>query len=370
MLQRGLTQLSKKAYVTQINEYERYKNAEHLIFLTATYGEGEAPTNAKKIFNLVQSIKQPKTVNYAVVGFGSTNYPKYCQFAIDLEEQLKSIAGFSPTLPLFKINNQSFEAFQQWVAHWGKATKTALQITKDKAPIQQSFKVAQKTNCNTDQTFLIHLHPAKKQAFSSGDLWEFIPSGEETPRLYSVGKINNNLVLSIKKHELGKASSFLSSVNTNEKLKGRIIANPKFNFPEDAPQVICIANGTGIGPFLGMMAENKQQIPLSLYWGGRTKASVNLYQPYLDNALKTKQLSELQLAFSKAQDAPCYVQDVLEKQGAKIAQALEHGAVLMLCGSLAMQKGVLASLDAILKKHSNKTLSYFEDNHQLKMDCY
>ncbi|UWX55845.1 flavodoxin domain-containing protein [Maribacter litopenaei] len=46
-LESALKKSGKKVLVAQLNDYDVYKNAEHLFILTATYGEGDPPTNAE-----------------------------------------------------------------------------------------------------------------------------------------------------------------------------------------------------------------------------------------------------------------------------------------------------------------------------------
>lgn len=374
VLEKGLTEAGKTVFVSQINHYTTYKKAEHLIFLTATYGEGEAPTNARHIKNLLKTVQPLHPLNYSVVGFGSLIYPKYCQFAIDLNDELANHPNFKEYLPLFKINDQSFDAFKSWVSQWIEATGIDIHVepfkTKTKKIKQRSFAVIKRTELNVDDTFLLRLMPSWKVKFQSGDLWEYIPEEDGIPRLYSVAKIKNELVLSVKKHEFGVCPSFLSGVTENQIIRAGIKRNHEFHFPKYAPEIVCIGNGTGIAPFLGIINENTKTKPIDLYWGGRTKASYSLYKKYIDNALMTKKLTDIHLALSQENSTKTYVQHLLEKDRESIAKKLQNGAVFMICGSMAMQNAVLDVLGSISETILSKPLSEFEHNEQLKMDCY
>ena len=373
-LQKGLIQAGKKAFVGEINTYTTYDKAEQFLFLTATYGEGEAPTNARNIEKYLAEVQQPQPVQYAVVGFGSLAYPGYCQFAVDLDQHLQSTPGFSSVLPLHKINNQSFEAFTDWAQKWGTATGVTLRVKapeQEYATVQQHpFTVAHRTEINEDDTYVLQLLPPKKVQFQSGDLWKFTPEEDRIPRSYSIAKYKDQLLLSIKKHEFGLCSSLLSTLAQEATVEGALHQNSHFHFPKNAHEVICIANGTGIAPFLGMIHENEKKVPLQLYWGGRTKASMNVYADYISEGLEQKRLHHFHLALSREGDTRQYVQDLLERDSETLARQLKEGAVLMICGSVAMQRAVLEVLEGITQNYLRHPLSVFEQQKQLKMDCY
>jgi sulfite reductase (NADPH) flavoprotein alpha-component len=373
-LEKALSTLGKSVFVAQMNDYDTYPRAEHLIVLTATYGDGEAPTNAKNFKKSVQSFSVEKPMYYSVVGFGSLIYPAYCQYAIEVDTLLQKTPGFSKAISLYKINNQSFEAFADWSTKWGYASKTPIVLQqkkkKTKPPKLHSFRVVQKTELNTDDTFLIRLANAKgKLKVYSGDLWGYAPD-DGILRWYSIAKINNELVLSIKKHEFGTVSTILSNSQVNQSLKGSIRRNYSFNFPKNAPALVCISNGTGIAPFLGILNENINNIPIDLYWGGRTQQSLHIYKESLEKARVSKKLNKLYMAFSQEDGNKQYVQDLLRKRPNEIAESLRNGTVFMICGSFSMQNEVLNSLAEISESILSKPLSEFENKEQLLFDCY
>ena len=53
-----------------------------------------------------------------------------------------------------------------------------------------------------------------------------------------------------------------------------------------------------------------------------------------------------------------------------IADAMANDAVIMICGSLAMQKDITALLAVIFREKNNQELSYYQSHHRLLMDCY
>ncbi|WP_298517113.1 PepSY domain-containing protein [uncultured Kordia sp.] len=364
----------KKVYISTLNTYTSYSNAKHLIVMTSTYGEGEAPSNAKNFEKLLQNSIQKNTIHYSVVGFGSLLYPEFCKYAVDIDAILKTHGNFESIMPICKINNQSFTAFQDWAKQWGNHTKIPIKIEKPKVNVNlkklRSFSVVKRSELNEDDTFLIRLKPTKKQKFQSGDLLSFYPESDLIARQYSIGKINNDIVLSVKKHEFGICSTYLSQLATNAMVKAKIQRNYEFHFPKYADEIVMIANGTGIGPFLGMINENQQHKKLHLFWGTRTKASVKVYKDILDNGLASKKLTSLHIAYSQETATKYYVQDVMKQQQNLIANVLKDNGVIMICGAVAMQNQVLNLLDTITRSKLELPLSEFESMEQLKMDCY
>lgn len=361
---KALTVNKKSVFIDHLNNYSTYKKATQLIILTATYGEGDPPANATNFLKLTAKIKQPNPIKYAVIGFGSLAYPNYCEFAITIDEQLKKKNNFSPILPIFKINNQNFSDFKNWANQWNKITeiKLALKQKLIKPKKQQSFTVKSITNLNIDNSFLIRLQPSKKLHFSSGDLLAITPKKDNLKRLYSVGKINDDILLSIKKHEFGVCSNLLFNLKIANTLLANIEKNKAFHLPKKSKSTILIANGTGIAPFLGMLQNTTKT---HLFWGGRTKESLKMYAPFLTNLNK----ENIHIAYSQEQNKE-YVQDLILKQQTLIASTLKNNGTIMICGSIAMMNGVVAVLEAISLKQLNTPLSKFKNNKQIKTDCY
>ncbi|WMI68726.1 PepSY domain-containing protein [Mangrovimonas sp. YM274] len=368
-----LIEAGEKVFITELNDYTQFPKAEHLIAFTATYGQGEAPTNADKFLEQLKIIKQPNKCRYAVVGFGSLAYPDFCQFAYDIDKAME--VYFERAMEVTTINDKSLEAFHQFVGSWSANVGLTVEIPEgDLVPNRKQtkkIKVVAKTSVsdNLDSTFLLKLKPKKTQKFTSGDLLAIYPKNDYRERLYSIGKVDGNIQLSIKFYEHGLGSNYLNDLLVGDKFKAKIIKNTSFHFPVKAPKVILIANGTGVAPFLGMLHQNKKHRETKLYLGLRTQASFNLYQPQIDALLLQKKLNDFELVLSREAEQ-CYVQDKLHDNASEIAQTLYNGGVIMLCGSLAMQKGVLGVLESICVEFTHKPLSFYQAQGQLKMDCY
>ncbi|TYP99249.1 sulfite reductase (NADPH) flavoprotein alpha-component [Tenacibaculum adriaticum] len=367
-LYKALINAKKSVFIDHLNNYTSYKSANHLIVLTATYGEGDPPNNATNFLKLASKIEQPNLINYSVVGFGSMAYSDYCQFAIEVDAILNEHSKYKPVLPLFKINNQSFTDFKEWCIQWSKQIEIPLHLKQEviKPKKQHAFTVVNKTDLNIDASFLVRLKPAKKLKFISGDLLSITPKEDTIERLYSIGKINNDILLSIKKHEYGICSNYLNQLQKNDMLNATITPNTSFHFPKKSTGVILIANGTGIAPFLGMIDANYKYIKTHLFWGGRTTESVELYSKQIYKAYDNKQLSSIHIAYSQEQKEKIYVQDLVSKEQDIIASVLKNNGTIMICGSIAMMNDVLKVLETISISKLNTPLNL----QQIKTDCY
>lgn len=361
-----------KVFLTELNDYTAYSKAKQMIILTSTYGDGEAPTNARKFMEKFQSIDQPHPINYAVVGFGSLDYPDFCQFAVDVDELLQSKDGFKPLLPLYRIDESELSNFDKWTEMWSEQNKMNIgiesEVREKKALEMHSFEVIEKTALNVDDTFLLRLKPKKEVEFTSGDLVSIFPKGTETVRQYSIARIGEEILLSIKKLEFGRGSSYLFSLNEGDVIQAAVEHNLSFHFPANINDAILIANGTGIAPFLGMMNQNRDT-NIKLLWGGRFKTSSGIYDSALEFDMMHNSKLKMEKCYSREPNKQ-YVQDLVLENSEAILKNFENGGIVMICGSLTMQHGVLDVLEEILKENSSQTLDVLMKNGQLMMDCY
>lgn len=100
--------------LTSLNNYAIFPKAKTILILTATYGDGEAPSNAERFEKRFETMVQLNPINFSILGFGSKSYPKFCQYAITLQSRLEKQDNFFSLMPLFKINNQSETDYCLW----------------------------------------------------------------------------------------------------------------------------------------------------------------------------------------------------------------------------------------------------------------
>lgn len=371
-LYNGLNAIGKKVYLTELNNYSAFAKAKYIIILTATYGEGEPTTNARKLETIFPTIKQPNNVKYSVVGFGSLEYPDYCKFAIKVDALLQANRDFQPLLPLYKINNSDVSDFENWVKQFSERLGISLAVEKPKVKKlnykKASFKVLERTELNVDDTFLIRLKPKRKIKFTSGDLLSIFPEEIDITRQYSIARMGNDILLSVKKHEFGKGSSYLYNLKQGESIKATIEINSEFHFPKKTTSAVLISNGTGIAPFLGMIEQNRD-VTINLFWGGRTITSSVIYDDILNEMSSKKRNITVHKSYSR-EGSKQYVQELVTEKKSVVLKTIQEGGVIMICGSLAMQHDVLDVLEKLLAEHSTIGLDELQHNGQLKMDCY
>lgn len=363
----------KTSYLTELNDYSVFPQAKHIIVMAATYGLGNPPTNAARFFSLIEKYKQPKPVHFSVVGFGSHAYPDFCKFAFEVDNALGKQSWALPTLEIHTVNDKSPDEFSQWAQAWSQLAEVSLTVSPGILNLRkertQYLAVISKTPVKSDEAFLIRLKPKRRIKFQSGDLLAIYPAADHRERLYSIGKIGREIQLSVKLHDNGLGSGYLARLEPGDLIGARIVSNNHFHFPENAPSVIMISNGTGIAPFLGMIDQISTKTSCHLYCGFKGKSSFALYKNDIEENMLDKKLSSLHVAYSR-EGQKQYVRELLQRDSAVVAGTLANEGVVMLCGSLSMQKNVVELLEDICQTSLGKSLSYYQSRSQVLMDCY
>src|SRR5690606_39825581 len=68
----SLLTCGKRSYLGQMNHYKEFSKMQHLVIITSTYGQGEAPISAANFLELLTKHSQINPFVFSVVGFGST----------------------------------------------------------------------------------------------------------------------------------------------------------------------------------------------------------------------------------------------------------------------------------------------------------
>ncbi|MEM8525798.1 MAG: PepSY domain-containing protein [Bacteroidota bacterium] len=374
ILQEALLKLNQKVFIDDLNNFKAYKKMRELVVLTSTYGIGEPPANANQFLAHLQATSIQKNTNYAVVGFGSLSYPDFCQYALDVDTALAQQAAFQQSTAPFLIHNKSYTSFKTWAEKWSIIKDLHLELPaelSEKRSELHSFTILKKqiVNDGFSETFTLLLKPSTKQ-FQSGDLLGISPPNDPVERQYSIAKVEKNqLLLSIKRHEKGLCSNYLYQLAVGDQFKGSVQKNKDFHLIKKAKNILLIGNGTGIAPYLGMIRE-PSKAKIQLYWGGRTPTSFELYKNRIEKAVQTGHLAFYQIAYSRTNGQYRYVQDLLRRDGEIVASQLQSGAYFYLCGSIAMQNGVLELLEELCQQYLQSPLSFYQNRGQLLMDCY
>lgn len=374
-LHQNILTTGAKAYIGQMNALYAFPKMKQLIVLTATYGQGEAPANATNFAANLEKTNFNQPFGFAVIGFGSMAYPDFCQYAFDVDLLLEKKPLAQRVKAISTVNNRSWDAFKQWADEWSHRLDLNIHMPAEyaissSALRKATFTVVKKTTW--EDSFILELKSAHSQNIHSGDLLAVYPEDGTHERLYSIGKTkNNHLLIAVKRHFKGVCSNYLGYLAEEDEFNAKVVDNKSFYFPMKAKKVIMISSGTGLAPLLGMIDTCPKSKSIDLYWGGKTTASFGLYQPWVNALIENQKVHAFQMALSREEgQQKSYVQDLIATDAAKVTDALKQKAVIMICGSLAMQKGVTALLHEICLKQNGKPLSYYQKRKQILMDCY
>jgi sulfite reductase (NADPH) flavoprotein alpha-component len=94
----ALKAAGSEVVVADMSEYKpaQLKNEKLLLFVIATYGEGEPPAAAEELHKYIFSSRAPKLsadTQFAVLALGDKSYLQYCQTGKDFDQQLEKLGA-------------------------------------------------------------------------------------------------------------------------------------------------------------------------------------------------------------------------------------------------------------------------------------
>jgi sulfite reductase (NADPH) flavoprotein alpha-component len=119
-----------------------------------------------------------------------------------------------------------------------------------------------------------------------------------------------------------------------------------------------------------MIEQNKAKIETHLYAGFRMETeTVSGYKKFTTEMIQKQKLQSFHLALSREKEH-FYVMDLIKRDADFFIHLLQQGGVIMICGSLAMQKDVEAILDKLCTERKTNSIAHYRENGQLLTDCY
>ncbi|WP_304235136.1 PepSY domain-containing protein [Jiulongibacter sediminis] len=342
-----------------MDQLKNCKGEKTILFLTSTYGDGEAPENAEDFESKIQDIfAETERLDFGVLGFGSTDYPAYCAYAKELRNQLLSIKNSREVMPYETVNNRSVSDFIEWVKGLNKSMNYQLKIdTEELKPERRkqlsSFEILDKKE--TTELVFLRIGLDKSSYVRSGDLLAVYPLHENIERYYSIAidPETEDMILLVK--PTGHCSNYLASLSAGDKFEAFVKRNPSFYKPEGS--VLMITNGTGIAPFLGMLTPSD-----SLFWGCRYRRQHDLIHSFLEN-------QNVNITYSK-EASKAHVQDLLSEEKNMIEKVLKSNGSIMICGSLSMLKGTTEVLNQIFTESGLPDIRELKKQGRILIDCY
>ena len=368
-LHEALHKTGLRVHTTAMNQLATEDpQAERFFILTATYGDGDAPSSANQFLARLGQLKSPSKATFAVLGFGDRQFPQFCKFAYDVEAALLA-KGWQRLMDIDTIDRQSGQAFTRWGNAVGPLIGQDLNLVHTpKRPRTDAFTLTERDDYGEAvqaPTSILRFAAVPAQGlkgslarlfggaglphFEVGDLLGVVPPGSAIPRFYSLASKSGDgfLEICVRKLPGGLCSEFLHGLQLGGRMEGFIQLHPDFRPVAGKAPVILIGAGTGIGPLAGFIRNNTGQHPMYLYWGGRDPASDFLYKPELDTYLADGRLTGLHAAFSRVKEG-AHVQDRVLEDAEQLRQLLEQGGQVLVCGGRAMAKNIAQALDEVL----------------------
>ncbi|MEZ5832222.1 MAG: PepSY domain-containing protein [Dongiaceae bacterium] len=363
----ALTNAGHLVHTAPMNQFaDRYRSANRLLILTSTYGDGSAPASARQFLARLDKLEVAPRPPVAVLGFGDRQFPRFCQFARDVEAALAA-KGWPQLYPLHTVDRQCVQTFARWGSEIGTRIGTPLKLAHvPSRPRTMPLQLIERLDYGMDvqaPTAVLRFAAPEADAgiwqrlaggglprFEAGDLLGILPPGSPLPRFYSLASSRSDGVLEIcvRKHPGGLCSGFLHSLKPGDTIAAFVRPNPAFRPARSKEPVILIGAGTGIGPLAGFIRDNAWRRPIHLYFGARDPKSDFLYEADLKAWLADKRLTRLTTAFSRTMDR-VYVQDRIAADADIVRTLVARGAQIMVCGGRQMAQSLGRALEDAIK---------------------
>ncbi|MFC0711724.1 PepSY domain-containing protein [Azorhizophilus paspali] len=333
--------------------------AERVLFVVSTFGDGEAPDNARGFARRVLgSDCELSHLHYALLGLGDRQYPHFCAFARRLEQWLKKQGAQELFAPV-EVDGDDGAALQTWREQLGRLVGDGSPAAQEERFDEWMLLARECLNLGStaEPVWRLVFQIPDGQHWEAGDLVEVRPPQDALPRCYSVASLEEDGVLELLVRRqrrpdgtLGLCSGWLCELALGTRVPMRLRSNGGFRLPADDRPLLLIGNGAGLAGLRGLLRERvrRGQSRNWLIFGERSKAHDFLCRDELLAWQTAGRLVRLDLAFSTDAGSKVYVQDRLRDAADFLRSWLAEGAVIYLCGSRGMASGVEAVLIELL----------------------
>jgi sulfite reductase (NADPH) flavoprotein alpha-component len=336
------------------------------LFVVSTYGEGEPPDAARGFAR--RWMRTPSTpdlgaLECGVLALGNRRYPDFCGFGRELWDWLHRSGARSwfERIDAHEAEDVALSHWREGLARRWPALRAISAEDASGAPYE-AWRLDRRTCLNPASAASplceLFLRPTRAgtHTWQPGALLEIL--GEDgVARRYSIASLPEQGEVRLLVRRLtgpdGRAGTMSSqlcgSLPLGETLHARLRDAPGFPPPLAARRALLIANGVGIAPFLGLLAQRAQQAsaPAWLLHGERDPQTDAAVLPELEQALERGVLARLDLAWSRCA-SPAYVQDRLRESGDALRDFIGDNGEVRVCGSPAMGAAVDRVLADIL----------------------
>ena len=336
--------------------------ATRALFIASTYGEGDAPDAAARFAGVTMAGDADLSrLHYGVMALGDSSYTNYCGFGRALDAWLQA-RGATPLFARIDVDRGDMDAIANWQHQLSHLAGTS-DAPDWEAPAYGEWRIAERRLLNPGSAgaplYRIALAPVDGvlPGWEAGDLVQVsTPRDPDLPREYSIASIPGEgrieLLVRLQRHadgSAGAASGWLClEANERDTIALRVRSHARFRLGENAARpLILIGNGTGLA---GLRAHLLARLEAGVHqnwlvFGERNAAHDFLCREELQAWLKDGKLARLDLAFSRDDTGPRYVQHALLEHADALRAWVERGAAIYVCGSLqGMATGVHEAL--------------------------
>lgn len=369
---------------------EALKSARALFIVASTYGEGEAPNNARLFasrFSAYFQTPELHSLKFAILALGDSQYRHYCGYAKTLWQLLRNQQA-QPYFDLIEVNQEDPQALEVWrtqlCAHTEIIPDTAAVVSAPVFELQLLNRQLLNAGSQGAPLYQLDFSVDKKMTWQAGDV--AVLHGANFTREYTIASVPSEQVLRLLVREkyqadgnFGWGSGYLChSLRIAESARFSVRANPNFYAPAASVPLILIGNGTGLA---GLRAHLKAR-PLGsenwLIFGERHPEYDQIWADEMADFCASGHLRHWDLTFSRAATLPeqpsyarChrgYVQQVLFHEQQELKLWLARGAVIYLCGSKAgMGEDVERGLQELMGREAFELLL---ERDAFKRDVY
>lgn len=359
--------------------------ATRALFIASTYGEGDAPDSAARFAGVTMgSDADLSQLHYGVLALGDSSYTNYCGFGRALDAWLGA-RGATPLFERIEVDRANGEAIANWQHQLSHLAGTS-DAPDWEAPAYGQWRILERTQLNPGSIgaplYRLALAPRAGALpdWEAGDLVQVCaPRDPDLPREYSIASVPSEgkleLLVRLQRHEdgsAGAASGWLCLDATfDDTVALRVRTHARFRLGENAARpLILVGNGTGLA---GLRAHLKARIDAGmadnwLVFGERHAAHDFLCRDELLGWRDAGQLARLDLAFSRDEGGPRYVQHVLAERGDELRTWIARGAAVYVCGSL---QGMAAGVhEALVGALGVETLDELAADGRYRRDVY
>jgi len=339
------------------------------LFIVATTGEGDAPDDAAGFLRKFRA-GSPRLdgLRYALLALGDSHYRNFCGFGRAFDRLLRDSGATHAADPV-EVDQADPGALRHWQQNL-RLFGAAVALPDWEAPRYGEWRLAERELLNPGspggQMYRVRIEPATAPSeWAAGDIAEVYPGPADRAlegqaalphRDYSIATIPADGAIELvvrlfvdPSGNRGLGSGWLcEGAVLGERIALRVRSNPRFHTPAAGVPLILVGNGTGISSLRSHLKARPAGTRNWLIFGERDPLRDRPFAGELDDWLRSGHLARLQRVFSRAGTALCHVQHVVAAETGSLAEWVDSGAAVMVCGSVAMGEAVDEALRAAL----------------------